>query len=88
MLGHWQGPTFYPLACRLTYSLLILHYVIPPVLLGEVGGQHIKASPKLREHHVIRVPWRNIELDIITICNPFIPVNMDSLVLYTYLYLP
>lgn len=46
---------FYCLSRWLTYSLLILHYVIPPVLLGEVRSQHIEAPPKLGEHHVIRV---------------------------------
>lgn len=39
----------------LTYSPLVLHNVIPPMLLGEVRCQHIKAASKLREHHVIGV---------------------------------
>lgn len=40
---------------RLTHSLLVLHDVIPPVLLGEVRCQHVKAPSKLGEHHVIGV---------------------------------
>lgn len=39
----------------LTYSLLILHNVIPPVLLCEVWCQHIETSSELWEHHVIGV---------------------------------
>ncbi len=39
----------------LTYSLLVLHNVIPPMLLGEVRRQHIKAASKLREHQMIGV---------------------------------
>lgn len=43
------------LSCWLTYSLLVLHNVIPPVLLCEVRCQHIETSSELWEHHVIRV---------------------------------
>lgn len=50
-------------ACRspsrwLTYSLLVLHDVIPAVLLGEVRRQHVEPSPELGEHHVIGVTYR------------------------------
>lgn len=39
----------------LTHSFLILHDVVPAQFLGQVRGQHVEASPELREHHVIRV---------------------------------
>ncbi|TNN86788.1 hypothetical protein EYF80_002971 [Liparis tanakae] len=44
---------------RSTHSLLVLHDVIPPVLLGEVRRQHVKAPSKLGEHHVIGVACKS-----------------------------
>lgn len=83
MLGHRQCWAFFLLLSHwLTYSLLVLHNVIPPMLLGEVRRQHIKTSAELREHHVIRVTctgecsvkhWRYFgrEADWISLFNTF-----------------
>lgn len=47
-----------------TYPLLIHHYVVAPMLLGQVWSKDIKATAELRKHHVVWVTWRENQSQI------------------------